>query len=76
MDEPTIEVLFEVVVGNVGVVYRGASEVVARLEFGDFKALSQALQGMAANEAVTLIKDGEIVAEYMPYEEEDEEDIE
>ena len=58
--------LYEVTVGNIGTVYRGALETTARTEFNEYVRLSKAGFGRVAGEPVTLFKDGEIIKEHAP----------
>lgn len=56
---------YEVVVGNVGTMpYTNKKE--ATKCYNDYVALSKSGQTRAANEPVTLMKDGEILEEYTP----------
>lgn len=56
---------FDVVVGNIGRVYHGAAERVARKEFNEWVKLAKAPCGRAAGEDVTLFdSNGDILREY------------
>ena len=57
--------LFSVVVGNVGTVYAGDNERIARKEKNDWIRVSRSRTGSrACGEPVTLFCDGEIIAEH------------
>lgn len=55
---------WEVVVGNVGTVYRGFSEVLARRAYANYCTASYRQEGKASGESVTLLVASEIVSEY------------
>ena len=55
---------FEVIVGNVGSVYRGTDGAEARKTYDEYVAWSQTDRGRAGGEDVTLFRDGEILREY------------
>lgn len=57
---------YELIVGNIGTVYRGSLETTARKEFNEYVRLSKAGYGRVAGEPVTLFKDGEIIKEHAP----------
>ena len=57
---------FEVVVGNVGIVYAGSDNSEADLFFFTYRDDSAAGYGCAAFETVTLLQDGEIIREFEP----------
>jgi len=59
------ESLYEVIVGNIGVVYRGNDEADAVQEYEDYVVESKAGYGRAGNEAVVLMKDGEVYKEHV-----------
>lgn len=59
---------YEVLVGNIGLVHAGPSYAVALMVFNDYKKLSNAGLGRAAGEAVTLLKNGEPLKEFLPEE--------
>lgn len=60
---------YEVVVGNIGIVYRGtggkSTKVEAYKHFYDYKEQSQNCIGRAAGESVSLFQDGEPYLEHM-----------
>ncbi len=58
------EPFYEVVVGNVGVVYSGDDERAAEREFRIYKMVSMSGAGRAAGEPVTMLKMGQIAKEY------------
>lgn len=59
---------YEVIVGNVGVVYAGMNGFKAHVAFQEYKSLSMRGPilgtGRAVGESVTLFRDGEIVKHY------------
>lgn len=55
---------YEVMVGNVGCVYRGLDGVTAREFYDDYVALSKASLGRAAGSAVIMFEDGHSELEY------------
>jgi hypothetical protein len=57
---------YEVVVGNVGTVYRGYSPEKARAEYDECVEWSKSGFGLVANEPATLFRNGEILDEYDP----------
>lgn len=57
---------YEVVVGNVGTVYRGTDGAEAEGFYKDHVKISQANLGRAGHEAVVLFCDGVIIREYNP----------
>ncbi len=57
-------VRYDVVVGNIGTVYSGEDEDAARTQYAHYEANSRAGYGRAGGEDVTLLEDGEIVAEH------------
>jgi len=59
---------FEVVVGNVDVVWRGSSHKMGAAEFNEWVENSQRGIGRAAGESVTLLENGEPIREYEPEE--------
>ncbi len=61
-----LPVEWEVLVGNVGFAYRGPDKAEAEKEFRTWIANSRSKVGRCADEPVTLLKDGEVVAEYLP----------
>jgi len=56
--------LYELIVGNIGTVYRGPLETTARMEFNEYVRLSKAGYGRVSGEPVTMFKDGEIIKEH------------
>ena len=62
---------WEVIVGNIGTVYSGDDEAVARRKFASYKRDSELECGRAVGESVVLMRDGEIVQEYVGSIEED-----
>jgi hypothetical protein len=58
--KPVEDVLWEVVVGNVGTTYRGVDGVEAARQFIDYAA---GARGRAEGELVTLMRDGEVYRE-------------
>lgn len=56
---------YEVIVGNVGTMTYTALRL-ARQCYTTYVTLSQQSEGRASGEAVTLFKDGEIIAEFSP----------
>jgi hypothetical protein len=59
-----VELRFEVIVGNIGTVYDGASRKDANTTFNVYVELSQRQTGRAAGENVTMLIDGDIVKEF------------
>ena len=57
---------YEVIVGNVGTVYDGPRRHEAMTQYAQYVSRSQAGDGRAADEPVTLLKDGEIIREHTP----------
>jgi hypothetical protein len=55
----------EVVVGNIGSVYRGSDPVEAADTFEDYMKQSKSGRGRAAGEDVVLFEDGEITVEHI-----------
>ena len=55
---------YEVIVGNIGMVYRGDNERQAMGTYLSYKELSKAGYGRAAGETVTLLSSGEPLFEY------------
>jgi hypothetical protein len=55
---------FEVVVGNIGTVYRGTEGPEARATFKEYKEQSKSGTGRAAGESVTLFQNGEPIDEW------------
>lgn len=57
---------YEVVVGNVGTVYKGRNAVKAKTEYVHYVAESKGGKGRAGNEQVTLFQGGFPEQEYVP----------
>lgn len=57
---------WQVVVGNIGTVYNGFSEVDARAFFTDYEETVKLPAGRAAGEVVGLLKNGELLVEFIP----------
>ncbi len=55
---------YEVLVGNVGMVYRGGSQREALVQFNAYVTASKLDLGRAGGEAVTLFREGDIWQEY------------
>ena len=64
--------MFEVIVGNVGTVYRGETESYALDTFAEYVSMSKLNIGRAGNESVMLFKEGEIMREHYVPDEQDE----
>ena len=58
--------MYKVICGNIGTVYSGDSEVVARAVFKAYVGQSKTDRGRAGHEIVTLLYRGEIAHEYIP----------
>lgn len=56
---------YEVYVGNIGNVYTGHNAREARRTFAEYVDMSRAGYGRAAGEAVSLLKNDEIVSDYI-----------
>lgn len=56
--------LFEVIVGNIGLVYSGNSQHTAVARFDNYVANSKADVGRAAGESVYLMQDGQPINEH------------
>ena len=54
---------YEVVVGNIGTIHRGANKTEAAKVYADAVIRSISGRGRGGNEEVTLFEDGEIIAE-------------
>jgi hypothetical protein len=65
---------YEVVVGNVGVVHRGEDRVSAVRAFHQYAVARTEPGGRATGEPVTLMCDGEIIAETPPSKGEQQEE--
>ena len=59
---------YQVVVGNVGQVYSGKSELDARIVFKEYEAKSLANSGRAGNQEVVMLRDGEEYRRFNPPE--------
>ena len=57
---------YEVIVGNIGLVYRGSSFQEAKSTYSVYKSQSARGSGRAGGETVTLMKDGELQWEFTP----------
>lgn len=57
---------YEVIVGNIGTVYRGSDSHLAYIEYEEAVGASQSGYGRAAGEPVTLFEDGEVIKEHAP----------
>jgi hypothetical protein len=57
---------FQVIVGNVGTVYDGDNFMESRVTAKRYVEMSKAGEGRCADESVTLMEDGEIIAEHEP----------
>lgn len=64
--------VYEVVVSNLGIVLSTFVKKEAHKRFVDYSLASADSRGRVGGESVTLLKDGEIVREYAPREEEEE----
>jgi hypothetical protein len=56
--------MYEVIVGNIGRVFKGSHYPDAIQTFKDYKQQSKENLGRAAGEPVTLLEDGEPINEY------------
>ncbi len=57
---------YEVIVGNIGTVYRGKNEELAEENYRDYVGLAELELGKASGEPVTFFVDGEIEKETEP----------
>lgn len=57
---------YEVIVSNIGTVYRGTGSLTAFKEWCDWVAISKLDFGRGSGESVTELRDGEILREYIP----------
>ena len=57
---------YEVVVGNIGCVYYGEKLASANSAFKEYCKQSKESFGRASGESVVMMKDGEIIKEYIP----------
>jgi len=55
---------YQVIVGNIGIVYDGSDPSMARLNYEEYKNQSIMEYGRVANESVILIKNNEIIEEH------------
>lgn len=55
---------YEVMVGNIGSVYSGMNKQAAETKYDSYTKLSAAGYGIAGNENVSLLCDGDLVVEY------------
>jgi hypothetical protein len=62
----------EVIVGNIGSVYRGHDETRARMHYNEYVDQSKSGRGRAGNELVTLFINGEEKESYEPASEKEE----
>jgi len=62
---PNIGGIYEVIVGNIGLVYSGGRLMEARKIFRDYVSQSKINYGRAGGEDVTMLKYGEVVWEYI-----------
>jgi hypothetical protein len=62
-----IMAMYEVIVGNIGLVYTGSNGFTANVVYGTYKRQSKEGRGRAAGEDVTALRDGEIFHEYTGY---------
>lgn len=67
---------YEVIVGNIGIVYTGPSLIEAKTAFVTYQEQSEKGIGRTAGESVTVMQDGEPMHEYDYVPEEEEEDAE
>jgi hypothetical protein len=56
---------YEIIVGNIGTVYTGTNGFEANKTFNQYRSASMSPHGRASGESVTLLKDGEVVREYV-----------
>jgi len=64
------KIKYEVLVGNIGIVYTGFSKPDAMKEFNEYVKQSKTNKGRAGNEDVVLMADGEPSKEYIPLDKE------
>jgi len=57
--------IYEVIVGNIGLVYTGDNLIKARQIFQEYVSQSDGKYGRASGEDVTMLKYGEIVWEFV-----------
>lgn len=63
---------YEVIVGNIGTVFRGGNAAEARKTYAEYVCASEAPHGRASGETVTLFMNGDIHLEYEPSTDEKE----
>jgi len=56
--------MFEVIVGNIGAVYRGTNGFDATVAYNRYVGVSKRGEGRAAGESVIMMRGGEIVREH------------
>jgi hypothetical protein len=56
---------FQLIVGNIGIVYDGDNEIHAKNQFNIYEYLSQERHGRYTGESVMLLKDDEILREHI-----------
>lgn len=56
--------MYEVIVGNVGCVYRGECPLKADVAFHSYVKISRAGIGRAGNETVTKLRNGNVIQEH------------
>ena len=54
---------YQVIVGNIGVVYSGTEKTVSQEVYDEYERQSMAGYGRAANEPVTLLGNDEVIVE-------------
>lgn len=64
--------VYRTIVGNLGTVYFGTNGFEARKEYSVYVAKSKLSFGRVSNESVTLLKDDEIILEYLKQENEND----
>jgi hypothetical protein len=57
--------MYEVIVGNIGLVYQGSNPCEAGKIFKEYKEQSRSGYGRASGESVTMFKHGEPIREYI-----------
>jgi hypothetical protein len=62
---------YELIAGNVGMVHQGNDKEMAHCLFVDYVERSQSGRGRAAGEPITLLKNGEILLDFLPTQTED-----
>lgn len=56
---------YEVIVGNIGTVYRGNSKVEALKKYSTYVKASKSSYGRASGEGVDLFKDGDVIKSHV-----------